>query len=801
MLNPNTCSHCGEKIVIPSKLKLKNEEYLFCCNGCKTVFEILHDKGFQEYYRLKKTSDSISNPVVISEEKYLYLDDKDFLSKYTKQINNTHTMKFYLEGIHCVACLWLIEKLPEFIPGVLSSELNMSKSTCTVTTLENVNFSDVAKQFEMLGYKPHPVLETSEIEALAKKEDRKMLIKIAVAFASAGNIMLLAISLYAGLEEHYLKEYFRWLNFYLSLPVLLYSATPFYHSAFTAVKNRKISIDIPIVVAIILVTIAGVISLFQGTDHLYFDSITVLVFLLLFARYVLKKAQQKSLSATEVSSFFANQFATRINSETGIEEVVHAKFLNKLEKIIVRPGQNIPVDGLVLEGDSNINSSLLTGESLPEKVTKGSYVYSGTINLDKNLIVQVLNTPEESRLGKILESVESGWNQKADIVEFSDRIARYLVYTVFSLSIIIIFIMGFYDQWAEGMIRALTLIIITCPCALGLTTPLALTLTLGRLAKVGIIIKNEKVIEKLTKAKRIFLDKTGTLTYGSFQVVHFKSNQQIKNFEDIIFALESRSKHPIAKSITQYLEKKYYEQNIQFQNISIDNFKEIPGIGVYGEVAGVTYEIKASDLSNNQTTTNVGIYQNAALVGEIQLRDEIRLDAKKSVDLLKKFHLKPMIISGDNQLTVNEVAKVLDIPFENAKGRVSPEEKNSIIQSHDKSVMVGDGANDAIALSSAFVGIAVHGSVDIALRAADVYISKSGVRHVLDLLTAANETMRVIRRNLVFSLVYNIIGTACALLGLITPLFAAILMPLSSLTVLISTFISTKKLNELDKIK
>ena len=797
------CTHCGEKIVVPTVLKTEHSELFFCCHGCKTVYEILQDKGLQQYYQIRdNASDISSGPVIVSNDKYLYLDNDEFLNKYSKNIGETTVVKFYLEGIHCVACLWLLEKLPDFVPGVLTSELNMSKSICTVTARNNTKFSTVAKQFEILGYKPHPVMESSDVEALAKKEDQKMLIKIGIAFACAGNIMLLATSLYAGLEDGILKEYFRWLNFYISLPIIFYSATPFYQTAWAAIKNKQISIDVPIVIAIILVTISGFYNLYMGSDHIYFDSISVLVFLLLFARFILKKAQQKGLSATEVSSFFANQVAYRPIEGSEEYEAIHAKFLKLHEKIIVPEGENIPVDGLIVEGTSNINTSLLTGESVPEKVTKGSYVYSGTINLDSPLTVQVMKTIEESRLGKILKSVESGWNTKADIVLFADRIAKYFVLVVFSIAFLVTLAFGLSGDLETGLVRALTLIIITCPCALGLTTPLALTLTLGRLAKNGIIIKNEQIIEKLTNVKEIFLDKTGTLTYGSFQVIDWtvhKDNPE--NIQEIIYTLETKSKHPVARAINQYLEKEFYEKNKILKPVTISNFKEVPGSGVSGAHAGKEYSIKSSEITKNPSTTTVGVFINNQEVLTISLKDELREDAVESLKQIQESKIEPYIISGDNQATVDEISKKLGLHKKNSFGGVSPEEKNDYISKHPIAIMVGDGANDAIALSNAFIGIAVHGSVDMSLRAADIYISKAGVKNLANVIAASQDTMSVIKRNLKFSLIYNIIGAILAVTGHITPLLAAILMPISSLTVLISTFFSTKRLKQLDKVK
>lgn len=793
------CVHCHEQIIVPTVLKLDGKELQFCCHGCKTVYEILQSQGLDNYYKLKENSGSLkSNPVKVSSEKYLYLDSEEFLDKYATTTEKTNSLRFYLEGVHCVACLWLIEKIPELMPGLLSSQLNMSKSVVTVEATKDLEFSKVAKLLEQLGYKPHPIMETDEIEKFNKLEDRRTLIKIAVAFACAGNVMLLSSSIYTGAEGLY-KEYFRITSFAVSLPVVLYSAIPFYNSAFSAIRNKKVSIDIPIVFAIFLVMISGVYNLIIGSEHIYFDSITVLIFLLLTARFLLKKAAQKGLSASEISNFFSNQVANRLTlNNDGVEkiETVHAKFLNKLDKIVVESGENIPADGLVLDGVSTVNNSLLSGESLPVKIQKGDYVYSGTVNLDSKLTVQVMNNIEESRLGKILKNVESGWNQKADIVTFADVVAKYFIIIVFSLAALTLIGFGISGDWETGLVRSLTLIIITCPCALGLTTPLALTLTLSRLAKNGIIIKSEKVVEKLTKAKEIFLDKTGTLTYGTFQITTWESLEAKQDLNNIIYSLESRSNHPIAKAISEYIIQLNQKKNSQVSPVEIKNFAEIPGVGVQGEINGELYEIKTATNSSesNLAVTIVGVYLNNKLIHKIELKDQVREGAKKAIIKIRKRNMRPYILSGDNSFTVEEVANVLDIPKADSFYQVSPEEKNKFISEHKKAVMIGDGANDAIALSNAYVGIAVHGSVDISLRAADIYIAKSGIEHITELFDAVFGAMSIIKRNLKFSLIYNIIGATLAITGHITPLLAAVLMPLSSLTVLISTFISSKNI-------
>lgn len=797
------CEHCGEKVIVPSLLSLKDEDKIFCCNGCKTVYQILHEKGLDNYYKLRDqtgTRDQLS-PVEDSDEEYKYLDQQEFLDKYTKKTKDSVTIDFFIEGVHCVACLWLIEKLPDFVEEVLHSKLNMAKSIASVTIGKNGKLSKVAKQLALLGYRPHPILSDADIERLAKEEDRKMLIKIAIAFTCAGNIMLLAYSVYGGASGE-LARHFNWYSFFLILPIIFYSAIPFYQSAWSAIKSRKLSIDIPIVVALVVGTISGLVNLINGSEHLYFDSLATLVFLLLGARYLLKKSQQKSLNTTEIASFFSNRTTHRWNQQKQQYEDIHAQFLKSQDIILVKSGEMVPADGLILDGVSNINNSLLTGESLPVKVEKTDYIYSGTTNLDQDLKVQVLNTGSDTRLGKILQSVEAGWNQKAEIVTLADNVARYFVSTVFILAfltfIAIFFLIGNFE---DAFTRAFTLIIITCPCALGLTTPLALTMTLGKLAKKGMIIKNEQIIEKLSKAKEIFLDKTGTLTHGNFQVSDWLDvDDKMTNLAhmSLVFALESRSKHPIAKAACKYIKAICFQENQTLLTYEITDYKEHAGRGVSGTINGKQYEIRTLAKEKNDSKTWIALYEDKKVISEISLEDQLRSEAAEVIAAIAKMGIKPAIVSGDAKGPVEKVASKLNLSNQDYSYQVGPEQKSQLLDAHPAAIMVGDGANDAIALGRAYVGVAVHGSVDISLRAADIYLSQSGVRPILSIIEASKETMKVIKRNLIISLLYNVTGATLAIMGYITPLLAAVLMPLSSFTVLILTLASTRKLNRIN---
>ena len=791
------CEHCKEEIVIPSILKIEDKDHYFCCHGCQTVYEILHDKKLQQYYKFRDQSEKQSfTPIKTTNNKFNYLDQEDFRNKYVKSNKNSYTLIFYLEGIHCLACLWLIEKIPEFVPHVVASKLNMAKSTAEITITKEGSFATVAKQLETLGYPPHPIMEDEDSTKLSQKEDHSQLIKIAISFFCAGNIMLMSFSVYAGATGA-IKEYFDLLSLLLAIPALTYSSTSFYKNAYSSVKNKVLSIDFPIVVAIILGSIFSAEQALTNGTHIYYDSLTTLVFLLLTSRYLLKKMQQKGLSAANVSSFFSTLLATKIG-KNGEKTQVLASFLKKDEFVLVKPGETIPTDGIISTGVSQTNNSLISGESLPVNVKKGDHVFSGTINLSHDLEIIVQTIAEKSKLGNILKSVEKGWNKKTQITRFTDTVSRYFVIIVFSIALITFSYFWYSHNLEAAITRALTLIIITCPCALGLTTPLSLTLTLAKFAKLGIIVKDESVIEKITQAKNIIFDKTGTLTYGRFKVVNVINHIKEELADEIIYSLEKKSKHPIAISIREYLFYQAKEAQKTLSELEIQEYTEIIGEGPQGIIDNKKYQVKGIKHSESGLT-KIGLFIDKNLIKEFHLQDIVKSDAKVTLNRIKKFIPNHFILSGDNESAVKTVEKELGFQAHHCFANQTPEDKVKFIQKHPKSIMIGDGANDAIALSHALTGIAVHGSVDISLRASDVFMANHRLENIEKLIIGSHQTLKIIKRNLIFSLLYNIIGAILAIGGYITPLLAAILMPLSSFTVLISTFLSTKEFRKITK--
>lgn len=653
------CVHCGA--VVPHSI-----DSLFCCRGCERVHALLEERHLTDYYRFSNSRNK--KPVQWTDDDFSYLDEPHLNAGYLR--GDGRQMHFYLEGVHCAACIWLTEKIPQFLSDASHVKLNLSSSIASVDRSDSGSFAAIAREFARLGYTPHAVAsDGSQIEQ--KKENRKNLTKIGVAAASAGNIMLLAIAGYAGATGP-LSDTFRWASFLLFLPTILYSATPFYRSAWSALRRFSISIDVPITFGLILGSAVSLGSLLTGSKHVYFDSVSSLIFLLLSTRYLLRGINQKSLGSTQL-----------------LAHVVPLKHLSIGEVCIVGAGETFPADGFLVDGESEASCSVLTGESQPQKIKTGSSVFAGTQNLTYPVSIQVTAIGSNTRVAKILSLVEDGLYHKTSIVTLMDQVGK-----IFSVGVILLsavgFIVGLRLGIHEAVNRALAVAIVVCPCTFALATPLAMGLAISRCAKQGIWIRGADILERLSQIKTVWFDKTGTLTQGR--------------------------------------------------------------------------------------------------------QDQLRPDAVAAVTGIRGLGCTIQILSGDRPDKVKKIALELGIPDHHTHSNSTPEIKGQLVQSTPFGLMVGDGVNDTVALASASVGIAVAGGMEVSLRAAGVHLSQAGVMPIYRLLVIAKETLYVIRRNLAFAIIYNVIGIGVALTGHLDPLFAALLMPASALTVLLSTLVGTEKL-------
>jgi Cu2+-exporting ATPase/Cu+-exporting ATPase len=737
------CLHCGEPAPFESK---------FCCAGCESVYSLLLSRGLTHYYELRSRY-SIAKPRAYSQPA-------------SQAYPETADARLYIEGIHCLGCLWLLEKLPEIEPRVRESSLDLAHQILRVKIGPGIGWEEVSRTLGQLGYSAQ-FIEKDEGASIRLRDQRRQLWRVALAGFSAGNVMLLSVSLYAGADAWWARH-FGWLSLGLAAPALTYSAWPIYRSAFAPLRHGRISVDLAIAFALLAGTAMSLWSLRQGGTGVYFDSLTMLIFLLLSSRYALSRMRESL--ANEGLSFLGGEMY-----ETEAKGLCRASELEIGDRISLRQGQSVPADCRLLSASAYFDLSLLTGESRPEKLRAGDAIESGTRALGQPRL-QVLRPAGESRLSRILDQIQAFRAQRSPGVEFADRLGRWFVLVVLILALLTL-------AWLpgeEGLRRALALVIVTCPCVLAFAVPLTLTRALQIAARQGIVIRGAEKLEELAAVKSVFLDKTGTLTNGQFELLEWRDvSGNAQETRAACRALESQSAHPVAKAITRALPE---------TNATASAVREIPATGIEGLVNNEHWSVRR--LEGSDGLNLVGVFRGEELRSQITLGDSLRPEAARVARDLRGLGLELTVLSGDSESSVAGAARALGL--KEWHSRLTPEAKAAITARKKNSAMVGDGANDSVAFQGASVGIAMQGSMELSLKNADIQLTKPGLGSLVTAIKISRRTARLLRINFSFTLAYNIAAGSLALAGLMSPLLAAVLMPASAATVFAFTFWQTK---------
>lgn len=822
--NPKVeCTHCG--LPVPAGLVVADRESQFCCQGCQTAFQLISANGLDAFYSMVDSSRESQtlrhrDPQASS---FGHLDDPAFLQRFARELPaGVREVRLALEGIHCAACIWLIEKLPTIVSGVTYARVHWSQETIVLRwDPQQLPLSEIAKALYRLGYTPHPI-RISEKGLRRQQENRRHLARIGIAAAAAGNNMLIAAALYLGMfsfMEHSFVNLFRWISCLIGVASLLGPGRIFLQGGWVALKTRTPHMDLPIAVGLLAGTINGMINTIRGVGEIYFDSLTVLICLLLIGRWIQFRQQNRAADSVELLYRLTPQRARRLVDGSPQEVLVEELQIGDLLEI--RPGDIIPTDAVVMEGESDVDESILSGESKPADKQSGDPLAAGTKNITSLLIGRATAVGRETRISKIVELVEQASSEKPQIVQWANRIGAYFVVVIIGLALLT-FALWYRHDLDAATDHAIALLVIACPCALAMATPLALSVALGRLAKRRIMIKSGDVMQSLSRPGMIWLDKTGTLTKGNFQVVNWWGDP---NWIPWIAAVEQKFTHPIAEGLVQHylqwmqqresenglLPKPDYESYQQSRQRWLE---QLPAaVRCKAHTNGVSAEIEGRSIliGNEELLGGAGVVipdslgtepdagwlrgelnsrcwaaVDGQLVAVIELGDQIREDAAATLSKLREKNWEIGILSGDHPDVVTQVARQLGIARVHAG--VTPEQKLAIIsQSNSQfptSVMVGDGVNDSAALAAATVGIAVHNGAEASLAAAPVYLGEQGLSPILDLLESSDSTCAAIKRNLTVSLGYNVLGASLAMAGVLHPLLAAVLMPISSITVI-----------------
>lgn len=790
------CAHCG--LATPCRTD-DDPGKVFCCRGCAGAYELIHGWGLANFYELRDQANAATvDPVSSQQVSFDAFDNEEYLGRScpTLQADGTQVADLALHGLHCAACAWLIENAAARTPGWQLARVKMSDHTVRVFfDPGRIRLSKIAAIVDRLGYSLAPLGEdTSEHY---RHENRKLLTQIAVAGFCAANAMWIAVALYAGAETSIVAQYRDFLRIIgtgLGVAAVAFPGRTFFAGALASLRTRTPHMDLPVALGLTVGTVTGTVSALRGVGDVYFDSLAVLVFLLLIGRWIQFHQQHRAATSIDLLLRLTPQHAHRI---VGVEtELVQVNRLQIGDPIRVAAGASVPVDGVVIDGDSLLDQSLLTGESEPIVIAAGAAVCAGTINLSRVIDVEVSAIGRDSRIGKVMESVEEATAGKPAIVALGDRVGGVFVIVVTLLAIFT------FGSWlGSGLTiaasHATALLIVACPCALALATPLAIAVSLGRAAKHKIMIRDGSVFQRLAKTGTVWFDKTGTLTAGRVQVEFVSGEEHALAWAAV---LEEDCCHPIADGIVRLADACVPD----WRTGSKPTSSKVELGGVRGTIGGQSIEVgNMAYIQERGAKIGMGLKESAdeclvagaspiviavdsVVVAVLKASDPIKPDAKETIACLRQRGWRVGLLSGDHSTIAMKVGKQVGIDPELILGGLSPEQKLKIVRLHESgpTVMIGDGANDAAALAAADVGIALRGGAEVSLQAAPVFVSSGSLGSIVELVSGSRRVMKLIATAFAVSLTYNSLAVGLAMAGHISPLLAAVLMPISSVSVL-----------------
>jgi len=814
-----SCFHCGQSIPSDEVVHytIQNSPESFCCHGCAGVCDAIYEAGMQSFYRRTPDGELLSPPPPPTKD-IEFFDYDEVQSQYVENLTPLREITLVSEAIHCAACIWLIEHTLAKIDGVKMAKVNFTNKQIKIRwDNDQIQLSDIIKSLNRVGYDAVPYDSSVSDEAF-RKANRDLLYRLGFAGFAMMNVMWFSVALYTGADQDAdFRQYFHWIEFIIATMTLLYSGKPFLQGALTSLKSRTVGMDVSISLGILVTYFYSIWVTVEPTHsgNAYYDTMIDFMFLLLIGRYLETISKNKAIDSSRRLMDLQPKVA-RLQTANGIE-VVPVRKLQPGQTVLVKPGDQIPVDGILLKGAGNVNESMLSGESREIYKQAGSPVSAGTLNLDGALSVEVRSILQNTALGRIIHMVEDAQGSKAPIQCTAERIMPWFVSTVIALSLLTFSYWMIQLDFETAMIAATAVLIITCPCAFGLATPMATAVATGVSAQNGILIKNGAVLEILNEIEHFVFDKTGTLTKGQMQLMglHFVQGQEDKDLIEAISQIEQQSEHSVAKAIVTGLQMRYPHLKNLHQAPKL--FQAHSGKGVEAKqgqshyLIGTSQWLKGYGISLPETLvqqevaqgrlgqTSVWVARDRQIVAILFLEDEIREDAAETIFRLKQRGKKVSILSGDRTEVAETVAQRLG--GMEVMAEVLPEQKFAMIDALKKTgvkvAMIGDGINDAPAMARADVSFALGSGNDVSMDCADLVLINNELRSVDTAVELSHRTLKTIKQNIASSILYNLTMVPLAMAAMLTPLIAAITMPLSSLIVIgnaarIRTFFSPK---------
>ncbi len=807
------CFHCGLPVPPdePVTAVIHDQPQPFCCIGCKSVCEAIYAAGLDGFYRRTPEGLLLGPPPEIPKELALY-DMDEVQEEFVHDLGEQREINLLVEGIHCAACVWLIENTLRGLPGVLEGRVNLTGKRLRLRwDNTRIRLSEILQALGRIGYAAAP-FDPEAAEGALQRQNRDLLYRMGWAGFAMMNLLWISIALYTGADQGEYRTLFHWVGFALATPTLIYSGQPFFRGAWSGLRHLHLGMDLPIAIGATITYLYSLYVTLTGSvvGEVYYDTVVNFLFVILVGRYLESISKRQAVASTQRLLDLQPRVATVVRD--GEEKPAPIRSVRPGDTILIRPGERVPADGVVLDGVSAVDEAMLSGESAPVDKAPGEAVCAGTINGPGALYVRVEGLLKDTALGRIIRLVEEAQASKAPIQCMADRIVPWFVLATLGLSTAA-FLFWVGDDFEKALMAATAVLIITCPCAFGLATPMSIAVASGSGARHGVLVKNGEVLETLSGINHFVFDKTGTLTEGRLTVVAIETPEvrwcaadeglppSLRPLVSGLSALERRSEHPLAAAVLRLADAAGVGKGHRRR---LDGFVYEPGFGVAARLDGESWAAGSKAWLVRQGVRLEPALESAAArieadgssvlhcaaggreIAVLAVEDRIRSDAPELIAGLKAQGIRVTLLSGDRWAAARAIAARLG--GMEVIAEVLPEQKDALIRDLQagggRVAMVGDGINDAPALVRADVGVALGSGTDVSIASADIVLMSGELEKVGMAARLSRRTLRTIRQNIAISITYNVIMVPLAMAALITPLVAAVSMPISSLLVI-----------------